>query len=76
MWLAIQASFPEEVAGLEDGDDGLLALLGHDGELHSAILDVENRVGGLSLSEDNAALAISGDRLALADIGEKSLRIE
>jgi hypothetical protein len=46
MWLAIQASFPEEVAGLEDGDDGLLALLGHDGELHSAILDVKTASAG------------------------------
>ena len=54
---------------------GLLALLRNDAELHSTILDVENRVCGFSLREDNVAFAISGDRLALADIGEKSLEI-
>jgi hypothetical protein len=74
--MAIQASFPEEVTGPEDGDDGLLALRRDDGELDPALLDVENRVCRLSLRENDVLLAIAGNRLAVADIGEKSLGIE
>ncbi len=36
-------------ARFEDGNDGFLALLGNDGESDLALLDVENRVGNLSL---------------------------
>jgi hypothetical protein len=74
--MTIEASFPEEMAGPHDGDDGLLALVGNDGELDPAFLDVEDRVCGVSLGEHNGALAKFGNRLALADIGEKRFGIE
>ena len=50
--LAGQASLAEEVAGIQYGDDPLLALLGDDRQLDLALLDVEDAVGGISLPED------------------------
>jgi hypothetical protein len=39
--MAIQTSFAKKVAGSQDCDDCLLALLGNDGELDFALLDVK-----------------------------------
>ena len=51
--MAIEASFAKKVAGTQDRNDCFLALLGNDGELDLALLDVENRVRDLSLRENN-----------------------
>jgi hypothetical protein len=50
--LAGQASFAEEIADVQKGDDSLLALLGDDRELDLALLDIEDAVGGISLPEN------------------------
>ena len=39
--IAIQTSFAKKVVGSQDCDDCLLALLGNDGELDLALLDVK-----------------------------------
>jgi hypothetical protein len=47
--MAIQTSFAKKVTRSEDCNDRFLALLGNDGELDLALLDVKNRVRDLSL---------------------------
>ena len=39
--MAVHAAFAEELAWLQDSDNGFLALLGHDDDLHPAFLDKE-----------------------------------
>jgi hypothetical protein len=56
--MAIETSFAKEVASFQDCDDCFLALLGNDGEFDLALLDVKNRVRGLSLRKDNLILPI------------------
>ena len=45
--MAIQTSFAEKLTWFQDGDYRFLALLGNDGELDLALLDVKNRVRDL-----------------------------
>ena len=44
-----KTSFAEEFIRSENCDDRFLALLGNDGDLHLAFLDVEDRVRGVAL---------------------------
>ncbi len=50
--------FAEKVTGAEDCNDGFLAVLGNDGELHLALLDIKNGVRDVALRKDNLALLI------------------
>lgn len=45
--------FADEVAGREQGDGGLLAAFGDDGEFGAAGLEVEDGVGGVPLGEED-----------------------
>src|SRR5216684_7831902 len=74
--MAIQTSFAKKVAGSQDRDDCLLALLGNDRELDLAFLDVKNRVRDLSLRKNNLILPIFGYRFSLAHLGEKYFGIK
>src|SRR6266403_2743396 len=74
--MAIETSFAKKIAGSQDCDYRFLALLGNDGEFEPALLDVKDRVGDVSLRENNFVLTIFEYRLALADFGEKCLGIE
>jgi hypothetical protein len=47
--MAIETSLAKKVARLQDSDDCLLAALRNDRELVLALLDVKNRVRGLTL---------------------------
>ena len=47
--MAIEAPLAKKVARSEDRNDCFLALLGNDGELDLAFLDVKNSVRDLSL---------------------------
>ncbi len=47
--MAIQTSFAKKMTGSYDGDHRLLALLGNDGQLDLALLNVKDRVRDLSL---------------------------
>jgi hypothetical protein len=50
--LAGQTSFAKEVAGAQDRDDRFFALLGNDGKLELACLNVEDGVRKIALRED------------------------
>ena len=56
--MAIETAFAEKVTGSKDTDDRFLAMLGNDGELDLALLDVENSVAGFPLCEDDLILPI------------------
>ena len=47
--LSGQTSFYEEFVRTKDCNDGFLALLRNDGDLHLAVLEVEDRIRGVSL---------------------------
>jgi hypothetical protein len=54
--LACNASLTKETAIAKDSDNRCLPVLGSDGELHPSFLDVEDRLGGISLHENIAFL--------------------
>ena len=56
-----QAPFAEEIAGFQKCDHGFLALLGDDGLLDLAALNVENRIRRFALRVDNLILPIIGN---------------
>src|SRR5437764_15372309 len=74
--MAIQTSFAEKVTWSQDRNQRFLALLGNDGELDLALLDVKNRVRDLSLRKDNLILLIVGYLFSLAHLGEKFFGIK
>src|SRR6476659_1745540 len=74
--MAIQTSFAKKVTWSQDCNHRFLALLGNDGELDLALLDVKNRVRDLSLRKNDLILPIFGYRFSLAHFGEKLFRIE
>ena len=43
---------PKEIVRSMECDHGFLALLGNDGDLDLAVLDVKDSIGGISLAED------------------------
>ena len=51
--MAVQASFAKKVARSDDCNHRVLTLLGNDGELDLALLDVEDRVCDPSLREND-----------------------
>jgi hypothetical protein len=65
-WMAIQTSFTEKMPGSQDCNHRFLALLGNDGELDLALLDVKNGIGDLSLRKSNLILSIFGYRFSFA----------
>ena len=71
-----EAALAEELVRSKNGDDGFLALLGDDGELHFALLDVKDRVRRVALRKDDLAFAEFGNAAAVADTGEKRFWIE
>ena len=74
--LSGKASFTEEFVRPKNCDDGFLALLRNDGDLHLALLDVEDLIRRVSLRKDDLVLAVRTNAAALADLGEKRFRIE
>ena len=71
-----KASFAEKLARSKNCDDGFLALLGNDGELRLAFLDVEDRIASFALGKDDLAFAVLADAAAVPDVGEKRFCIE
>ena len=59
-----QAALAEEIAGSQKCDHGFLALLGDDGLLGLAALNVENGIRRIALPEDNLILPIIGNAFA------------
>src|ERR1700730_13100402 len=71
-----KTSFTEEIVRSKHCDDGFLALLRNNGDLHLAALDVEDRIRRVSLGKDDLVLAVLPNAAALANRGEKRFRIE
>jgi len=64
------------IAFAKDGHHRLLALPGKRRDFDFTFLDIEERVGGVALSENDLALVPFRDAYARADRGEKRLGIE
>jgi hypothetical protein len=71
-----QASFTEEFARAEHGDDRLLALLGGDDDLDLALLDVMDSIRRPGLSIDDGILGVLGDGAPTGHRCQEGLRIE
>jgi len=71
-----KTSLAEEFVRTENGDNRFHALLGNDGELRLAFLDVEDRIASVALGKDDLAFAVLADAPAVADTGEKRFCIE
>jgi len=74
--LAVQAPLAEELTGLKNPADRLLALLGHNDNFDAALLDVEDLVRRVSLQEDGLVLAESRHGLSFAVLSEEGLRVK
>src|SRR6185295_1569132 len=61
---------------LQNPDHGFLALVGQDGQLDPALLDVEHGVGDVALHEHVLAFLKFENRLARSDHGKKGLRVK
>ena len=71
-----QTSFSEEIVRTQNCDDGFLASLRNDRDLYLAGLKEEDRIGGVSLGEDDLRFRLRMNAPAIADLGEKRFRIE
>jgi hypothetical protein len=74
--VAIHAAFAEEMSGLKDCNDGLLALFGQDSELDLALLDVKDCLRDVALLENFLVLVKFEDRFPVTDFGEKDLGVK
>jgi hypothetical protein len=61
---------------IQNRDDRFLALIGYDGQLDLALLNVEHLVGDITLLEHVLIFKEIQYRLSLSDFGEKHFRIE
>src|SRR6185503_21363271 len=59
-WLAGKARLADELAGVQDRDHSLLALVGYDSELHLSLKEVKDSIGRIALSKDILIRPISG----------------
>ena len=74
--LAREATLAEKVGRSQDSDDRFFAVLGNDGELDFALLNVKERIGGIALGENRLILTVGGDDSSFADLGQKGFGIE
>ena len=68
--LAGEAALAEELTGVENGDDRLLALLGYDRDLYLAFPDVVQGIRRLSLPKDVVVHSAFQNGLSAEDTGE------
>src|ERR1035438_206751 len=71
-----QRAFPKKISVAQDADRRFLARLGHDGQSDFALLNVEDRVGRISLGEDPLLLGDGQALPALSNGCEESAGIE
>src|ERR1700674_417072 len=74
--LTCQASLAEEITGVQNGNDRLLALLGCNRDLHLAASDVEHRIRRFPLPEDLAVRAVFYSGFPGADSSEDGFPID
>ena len=58
--LAYQTALAEKFIGDQHGDDGFFALVGNDGQLDLAFLEIEYGIRGIALRIHHLAFVISG----------------
>ena len=71
-----QASFAKEVAGCQHRDDRLSPRLREHRELHTTLLDVQDALTGIALSEDDLGAPVVHDLSLDPRRVEKRLHIE
>jgi hypothetical protein len=74
--VTVHATFTEKLAGLEDRDNGFLALFGKDGELDLAFLNIIHGIGDIALLEHLLVRLDFENRLSGSDFRKESLRIK
>jgi hypothetical protein len=74
--VAVHAALAEELPGLQNRNDGFLALLGKDRQLDPAFLNVKHRIRGVALLEHVLVLLEFENRLSGSDFRKECLRIE
>jgi hypothetical protein len=74
--MPIHAALAEKLAGLQNRDDGFLALFGKDSKLYLAFLYVKHSIGDIALLEHLLAPVEFENRLPGSDFREERLRIE
>ncbi len=75
-WLSRQGTLAEEIPLAVNGDDGFLALVGDDGDLDLAVLDIKDGFRRISLGEDDLAFPIFRQGPPAIHGGEKELGVE
>jgi hypothetical protein len=71
--MTVHAAFAKELARLQNTDNSFLALLRYDDNLHSALLDVEDRIRLVTLGENDVALPNSRMVFPSPTLARKSL---
>jgi hypothetical protein len=74
--LARKTRFTKETRWFQNRDHRFFALLGYDGQLNLAILDIEDGIRRIPLRKNNVLLLGLEDRFAAADLSEEELEIE
>jgi hypothetical protein len=74
--MAVKAPLSEELTGFQNCNHRFLSLLGQDSELDPTLLNVEYRIGGISLRENILVLLKFENRFPGANLGEKHFRIK
>ena len=71
-----QASFAAKFVRSKNCDNSFFALLGKDGDLDLALLNVKNRIRDIPLREDRLILAICGNGSPAVNCGQELFRIK
>src|ERR1700716_2797209 len=74
--MTIQTPLAKKVTRSQNCDHRFLALLGNDGELDLALLNIKDRISDLALRKNNLVRPIFRYRLSLAHFGEKCFGIK
>jgi hypothetical protein len=75
-WLAGKASLAKKIAGLQHRNHAFLALLRDDRQPHFASLDIEDRVGGIALPEDDPTFLVADGGATGPERGEHRTSVE
>ena len=67
----MQTSLAKKLSSVQDADDGFFALLGDNGHLDLARLDIKNLIGFFALGIDDPAFTVLQYRLSGPDLGQK-----
>jgi hypothetical protein len=74
--LAGETRFTKKTRWVQNRDHRFFALLGHNGQLDLAILDIEDGIRRIPLGKNNVLLLGRENRLSATDLGEEGLEIK